>query len=55
MFKSEINSQPETTEKNFKSKDWTAIRHYQKPDYTRPLLEIPQLDRQKIFNILPIT
>ncbi|MDJ0591678.1 MAG: sugar phosphorylase [Pleurocapsa sp. MO_226.B13] len=52
MFKSEINSQPETTEKNFKSKDWTAIRHYQKPDYTRPLLEIPQLDRQKIFKRL---
>ena len=52
MFKSEINSQPETTKKYLKSKDWTAIRHYRKPDYTRPLLKIPELARQKIFERL---
>ena len=52
MLRSEINTQAETTEKNLKSKHWTRIRHYQKPDYTRPLLEIPELDRQKIFKRL---
>ncbi len=49
MLRLKINSQPETTEKNLKSKDWTAIPYYRKPDYTRPLLEIPQLARQRIF------
>ena len=49
MLKSEINSLPQTTKKNLKSQDWTRIRYYRKPDYTRPLLEIPQLARQRIF------
>ncbi len=52
MLRSEINLQAETTEKNLKSKHWTRIRHYQKPDYTRPLLEIPELARQRIFERL---
>ena len=34
MLRSEINTQPETTEKNPKSENWKAIRYYQKPDYT---------------------
>ena len=52
MFKSEIKSQSETAAENLKSQDWTTIRYYQKPDYTRPLLEIPELARQKIFKRL---
>lgn len=52
MFRSKINSQLETSKKNLKSKDWTAIRHYRKPDYTRPLLEISQSARQRIFKRL---
>ncbi len=52
MLRSEINLQAETTEKNLKSKHWTRIRHYQKPDYTRPLLEIPELARERMFERL---
>ncbi len=34
------------------SKDWTKIRHYEKPDYTRPLLEIPTQAQKIIFSRL---
>ena len=33
-------------------KDWTNIRHYEYPDYNRPLLEIPAAARQKIWKRL---
>ena len=49
MFKSEMNTQLEIIEKNPKSENWKAIRYYQKPDYTRPLFEIPKSAHQKIF------
>ena len=53
MVWSATNLQPETTaEKTDKSQLWTTIRHYRKPDYTKPLLEIPQLARQKILERL---
>ena len=52
MLKSKINSQTETIEKTHKSQHWTGIRHSQKPDYTRPLLDISEPARQRIFKRL---
>jgi glucosylglycerate phosphorylase len=37
---------------NFESKYRTKVRHYEHPDYNRPLLEIPPSARQKIFDRL---
>ena len=37
---------------NSESKYWTKIRHYEYPDYNRPLLEITPEARQKIFDRL---
>lgn len=34
------------------SKHWTRIRHWESPDYYRPLLEIPPQDRRQIFDRL---
>ncbi|MDJ0573446.1 MAG: alpha-amylase family glycosyl hydrolase [Pleurocapsa sp. MO_192.B19] len=37
---------------NSESQHWTKIRHYEYPDYDRPLLEIPRKARDKIFDRL---
>ncbi|MGL5939500.1 MAG: alpha-amylase family glycosyl hydrolase [Waterburya sp.] len=44
----------ETTEitSTSESKHWTKIRHWEYPDYYRPLLEIPPEARRKIFDRL---
>ena len=41
---------PEQTETT--SKHWTKIRHYEYPDYNRPLLKIADSDRQRILKRL---
>ena len=35
---------------NSRAKHWTQIRHYEYPDYERPLLEIPAETLHRIFH-----
>ncbi|MDJ0576326.1 MAG: alpha-amylase family glycosyl hydrolase [Xenococcaceae cyanobacterium MO_234.B1] len=48
----EINLIESKTVDTSESKHWTKIRHYEKPDYTRPLLEIPPQAKKSIFSRL---
>ena len=45
----EISVAPKEQAQNSESKHWTQIRHYEYPDYNRPLLEIPPEALNKIL------
>ena len=52
VARQEIRITPKQQAQDCKSKHWTRIRHYEYPDYNRPLLEIPTEARRKIFDRL---
>ena len=52
VLRQELSSVSEAHANISKLKNWTRIRHLEKPDFHRPLLEIPPQDYKKIFSRL---
>ena len=49
---SKISVSPQEQAQNSESQDWTKIRHYEYPDYNRPLLKISSEAKNKIYQRL---